>query len=230
MERITFVGGFDKTDLILFIAKALNLMGHSVMVVDTTTMQKSRFIVPALSSKQSYITTFEGIDVAIGFPGLKELREYAVENTGSDINYDYLLVDVDSARGYVGFGCESSAKQYFVTSMDNYSLKKGLMSFTHVQNPVEVTRIIYSKDMINSEITYVDFLSQKLKIKWRNELVYFPFENGDQTIIYSNQRTSRIRLNGLSGTYIDGLEFVIEDITGKKSGEVRKVVKNMMRD
>lgn len=225
MERIAFIGSYDKTDFMLYVAKTLSLMGHSVIIVDTTLMQKSRYIVPTLTPGQQYITTFEKIDVAVGFQAMQQLREYSVKTTGKDINYDYMLVDIDSARGYVGFGAEKAKKQYFMTSLDNYSLRRGLMAFTHVQQAALVTRLIFSKEMLSDEITYIDHLSKKLKIKWNNELVYFPFENGDQTVIYANQRTSRIRIKGLSTQYIDGLKFIVEDITDKKSSEVNKIIK-----
>lgn len=225
MERIAFIGSYDKTDFMLYVAKTLKLMGHSVIIVDTTALQKSRYVVPTLTPGPQYITTFEDIDVAAGFQAMQQLREFSVKTTGKDIDYDYMLVDIDSARGYVGFGAESARRQYFMTSMDNFCLKRGLMSFTHVQNSALVTRLIFSKEMLSDEITYIDYLSKKLKIKWNNELVYFPFENGDQSTIFSNQRSSRIRIKGLSTQYIDGLKFVVEDITDRKTSEVNKYIK-----
>lgn len=225
MERIAFIGSYDKTDFMLYVAKTLKLMGYSVIIVDTTAFQKSRYVVPTLTPGPQYITTFEDIDVAAGFQAMQQLREFSVKTTGKDIDYDYMLVDIDSARGYVGFGAESARRQYFMTTMDNFCLKRGLMAFTHVQNSALVTRLIFSKEMLSDEITYIDFLSKKLKIKWNNELVYFPFENGDQTMIFSNQRSSRIRIKGLSTQYIDGLKFVVEDITDRKTSEVNKYIK-----
>lgn len=225
MERIAFIGSYDKTDYILYVAKTLNIMGFSVIVVDTTALQKSRYIVPTLTPTQQYITTFENIDVAVGFQAMQQLREFSVKTTGKDIEYDYMLVDVDSARGYVGFGAETAKKQYFMTTIDTFALKRGLMAFTHVQNSALVTRLIFSKEMLSDEITYIDHLSKKLKIRWNNELVYFPFENGDQSAIYANQRSSKIRIKGLSTQYLDGLKFTVEDITDKKSSEVNKAIK-----
>ena len=143
MERVAFIGSYDKTDYILYVAKTLSIMGHSVIIVDTTTLQKTRYVVPTLTPAQQYITTFEGIDVAVGFQAMQQLREFSVQTTGNDINYDYMLVDIDSARGYVGFGAETAKKQYFMTSIDNFCLKRGLMAFTHVQNSALVTRLIF---------------------------------------------------------------------------------------
>ena len=40
MKKIGFVGAYDKTDIILNIAKILTLFGKNVLVVDNTTIQK----------------------------------------------------------------------------------------------------------------------------------------------------------------------------------------------
>ena len=45
--------------------------------------------------------------------------------------------------------------------------------------------------------------------------------------IYSNQRSGRIQLKGLSNAYVDGIEFLVEVISGASQGEVRKAVKRL---
>jgi hypothetical protein len=42
MEKVAFIGGYDKMDLILYISKILTVFGKKVLIIDTTTMQKSR--------------------------------------------------------------------------------------------------------------------------------------------------------------------------------------------
>ena len=39
MEKIGFIGGYDKTDLMLYIAKILTEMGNKVLILDTTKKQ-----------------------------------------------------------------------------------------------------------------------------------------------------------------------------------------------
>ena len=39
--KVGFIGSYDKTDFMLYVAKALSLFGHSVLIVDTTVLQKS---------------------------------------------------------------------------------------------------------------------------------------------------------------------------------------------
>lgn len=42
------------------------------------------------------------------------------------MEYDIVLIDTDSMEGFQDFQLQEASKNYFVTSFDNYSLKKGL--------------------------------------------------------------------------------------------------------
>ena len=65
MKKIGFVGAYDKTDLIVYIAKICAVLNKKVLVIDSTINQKARYIVPAISPVAKYITDFEDIDIAI---------------------------------------------------------------------------------------------------------------------------------------------------------------------
>lgn len=76
MKKIGFIGAYDKTDLILYVAKAAVEVGKSVLVVDATVLQKARYIVPCIAPSKYYITEYEKIDVAVGFNNLEEIKKY----------------------------------------------------------------------------------------------------------------------------------------------------------
>ena len=40
MEKVGFIGGSDKTDIIMYVAKVLQYMNKKVLVIDTTLTQK----------------------------------------------------------------------------------------------------------------------------------------------------------------------------------------------
>ena len=65
MRKVGFIGAFEKTDLILYVAKILVETGKKVLVVDTTITQRARYIVPYITPSIYYITEYEGIDVAV---------------------------------------------------------------------------------------------------------------------------------------------------------------------
>ena len=224
MKKVAFVGSYDKTDMILYMAKILTIANKKVIVVDTTALQKARYIVPSMQALKKYITTFQGVDVAIGFENFEDIKEYQKANDQVE-EYDFALIDIDSGRGYNNFEIVSTDKHYFVTSFDMYCLKRGLQVFKTLKFPVRVTKVYFSKEMFASEDEYLNFLSAGLRVKWNNEIVFFPFETSELNTIYANQRSSRIRIKGLSMQYMDSLSFIIEDFSGMQERIIKKAVK-----
>ena len=76
MKTIGFIGAYDKTDLIVYIARILVAAGKKVLVIDATTLQKAKYIVPAISPTKSYVTNFEDIDIAVGLYDFTSIKEY----------------------------------------------------------------------------------------------------------------------------------------------------------
>lgn len=76
MKKIGFIGAYDKTDLILYVAKAAVEVGKKVLFIDATVLQKARYIVPCIAPSKYYITEYEKIDVAVGFNNLEEIEKY----------------------------------------------------------------------------------------------------------------------------------------------------------
>ena len=42
MKKIGFIGAYDKTDLVMYIAKSLTTLGKKVLVIDSTLIRKSK--------------------------------------------------------------------------------------------------------------------------------------------------------------------------------------------
>ena len=76
MRKISFIGCYDKIDLILYVAKILVAMDKKVLVVDSTINQKAKYIVPVIKPTKAYVTEFEEIDVAVGFDDFNEIKEF----------------------------------------------------------------------------------------------------------------------------------------------------------
>ena len=103
MKKIVFIGGYDKTDLILYIAKVLKVTEKKVLFIDTTITAKTRYIVPTLTPTKKYVTTYDGIDVAIGFKDIRDFKEYQSIEGSLDNEYDFMLIDIDSIEAYYNF-------------------------------------------------------------------------------------------------------------------------------
>lgn len=228
MKKIGFIGVYDKIDLVLCIAKILTKADKKVLVADATKMQKSKYVVPAINPTKSYITEFEGIDVAIGFDSIENIKQYLGIEKQEDFEYDIMLVDTDDYEGVINYNIQDSEKIYYISSFDAYSLKKGIEILTRVQVPMHMTKIFYSKSMLKEEEDYFDYLALGLKIVWNEEKLYFLLENGDQAAIIENQRVSKIKLKNLSNEYRENVIFLVNGID-KEIGErnIRGIVKNL---
>ena len=225
MKKVGFIGAYDKTDMILNIAKILTVMGQRVLMVDSTIMQKAKYVVPAINPTLTYITDFEDIDVAVGFNNLGKVKEYlGLED--EELPYDIILIDADTIEKIEGFNLLEADKNYFVTAFDLYSLKKGMEILSTIPQPMSLTKILYSKDMIKEEDDYLNSLSMEYKVIWNENRIYFPIENGDWAVLAENQRVSKIKMKKLSAQYKDSLVFIVEEILKDISeGQIRKAVK-----
>ena len=226
MKRIGFIGAYDKTDLILYIAKILTVLKKKVLIIDATINQKARYIVPVINPTLKYVTDFEDIDIAVGFENTTEIKEYLGVAPDKEMEYDVIMIDCDNSAKFESYNIKESQKNYFVTSFDVYSLKKGLEMLIDLKEPVSLTKILFSKDMIKEEDDYLNFLSLGYKIVWNENRIYFPVENGDLDVIYENQRVAKIKFKRLSIQYKDSLAFIAEEILGEVSeSKIRRAIK-----
>ena len=228
MRKIGFIGAYDKTDLIINVAKILTATKKKVLIVDATILQKSRYIVPVINPTKMYVTEYEDIDVAIGFSNFGDIKKYLGTPIEEELDYDIVFVDTDNIQGYMQFDLQDAEKRYFVTSFDLYSLKKGLETLTGLENMTSLTKVYFSKDMLKEDDDYLNYLSKEYKIIWEEEKIYFPIENGDLSVIYENQRLAKVGFRKLSIQYKDGLAYIAEQILGNGSdGEIRRAIKTI---
>lgn len=225
MKKIGFIGAFDKTDLMVYVARILVELQKKVLIVDSTILGKARYTVPSISPSKYYVTEFEGIDVAIGFNNLENIADYLGVY---ELQYDLVLIDVDSHENFLKFNLESADKNYFVTGFDNYSLKKGLEVIGKMPTKIPMTKVLFSRDMLQEEEDYLNFLSFYYSVQWEEGKICFPFDNGDSTVIIENQRAAKIGFRNLSLEYREGLlELTNEIMPEIKEGEIKRVIKNI---
>ncbi len=226
MKKIGFIGAFDKTDLIICIAKILTEMGNQVLVVDGTLTQKAKYIVPVIKPSKSYVTSYEGIDIAVGFENFNSIKQFLAMPQMLDFNYDISLIDLDTIEGVQNFELENFEKNYFVTSNDLYSIKRGIETINSLEHPIQATKVLFSRGVSNAtlqkEDDYLNFLSSGSKIIWKDEKIYFPFEIGDQTVLYENQSISKITFKKLSTQYKQSLLYLTNKILDEKDYNLLK--------
>ncbi len=230
MRKISFIGCYDKIDLILYIAKILVGTDKKVLVIDSTVNQKAKYIVPVIMPTKAYVTEFEDIDVAVGFNNLNEIKEYLGMPIHAELPYDIALLDIDSYESITNFGIDNSERNYFVTGFDLYSLKKGLEILSGITEILNLTKVLFSKTATKEDNDFLNYLSLGYKIQWSEEIIYFPFEVGDQSVIAENQRVAKIKFKKLSAQYKEALIYIVEQILDQSEyAQVKRIFKQLER-
>ena len=230
MRRISFIGCYDQIDLILYIAKILVATDKKVLVIDSTINQKAKYIVPVIKPTKAYVTDFEDIDVAVGFSNFDEIKEYLGMPIHAELPYDIALIDIDSYESIINFGIDNSDKNYFVTGFDLYTLKRGLEILSGITEILNLTKVCFSKTATKEDDDYLNYLALGYKIQWSEEIIYFPFEVGDQSVIAENQRVAKIKFKKLSAQYKEALIFIVEQILDQDEyAKMKRIFKQLER-
>ena len=152
MKKIGFIGAYDKTDLIIYIAKILTVLNQKVLVIDATINQKARYVVPVINPTTEYVTEYEDIDIAVGFETYQEIERYIGQTENKKMSYDYALVNIDTIEGFERFHDQETIKDFFVTSFDMYSIRKGLEAISKIQQPIELSKILFSSKLTQEDV------------------------------------------------------------------------------
>ena len=229
MKTIGFIGAYDKTDLIIYIARILTAMNKRVLVIDTTFLQKAKYIVPAISPAKTYITTYEDIDIAVGFYDYYSIKSYLGISEQANLDYDYIFIDVDSYECLESFNIQMADKNYFVTGLDVYTLRRGLEILSGLQERLDLTKVLFAKNLSYDEEEYFNFLSLGAKVNWSEETIYFPFEQGDAGVIIQNQMVQKIKFKKLTELYKGSLMYIASELleSQQEQNELRKVFKQL---
>ncbi len=229
MKTIGFIGAYDKTDLLLYIAKIFSTMGKKVLIIDTTILQKAKYIVPAISPTKAYVTSFEDVDIAVGLYSYESIKHYLGLPAHAVLNYEYVFIDVDSVEGMQDFAVKETDKKYFVTGFDAYSLRRGLEILAEIGETLELKKVLFSKNLSYEEEEYFNYLALGTKVKWNDETIYFPFEQGDQGVIIQNQMVHKIKFKKLTELYKDSLLYIANEILEdpKEAMNLKKAFKQL---
>lgn len=205
MEQIGFIGIKDKKDLLLNIAKVMLKLNKRVLIVDATLMQKLRYIIPKTSSNMTYISEYDGVDVAVGFMNLMGIANYL---GGQTLNYDYILIDSDNPQTINSFMLQNSKINFLVTSYDEYEVQKMLENLAILRMPMQFTKLIISADINNKHEEYLNHLFENYGVSWSQNKVEFSDTDTDRKVTLTNQLSKEINLKYYTSTYKDSLEYL----------------------
>lgn len=120
-------------------------------------------------------------------------------------------------------------KNYFVTGLDVYTLRRGLEILSGLQERLDLTKILFAKNLSYDEEEYFNFLSLGAKVNWSEETIYFPFEQGDAGVIIQNQMVQKIKFKKLTELYKGSLMYIASELleSQQEQNELRKVFKQL---
>lgn len=231
MKTVGFIGVYDKTNMLLSLAKILTNKQKRVLIIDTTLEQKLKYIVPTIHPTKTYITSWEDIDIAIGFNKFDEILQYtgfhSLEN-----EYDVIFVEIDTAEAFESLEAINNDVNFFISAMDLYSIRKGIEIFSGLKNKVNLHRIIFSREMDPTEEEYINYLTLDYPINWKESMIFFPLILEDRYVEMDNQLLYRIDLKSISPLYKQSLAHLISIMfRGEISeGEARKIIKTLEKD
>ena len=241
MKKIGFIGAFDKSNFIIYASKLLEQLNYRVLIVDATSNQKIKYIIPSINPTKAYITNFENMDFAVGFESWNEIEKYlglkfdtndeddneeAKEQTSRSEAYDFVIIDVDEPERIESFNLNNAEKNYFVTSFDMYSLRKGVNSLISFVNNAKLTKILFSYENYKGDEEYLNLLTMEYNISWDEYTIYFHILGDDNKVFEENQRLEKIRYKRLSANYKESLAYVVQDMEKKHNmGSIKKLMK-----
>lgn len=231
MKKVGFIGAYDKANLIMCLAKILSMKNKRVLIVDTTAEQKFRYIVPTLEPTMMYITTWEEIDVAVGFRKMEHIYDY-IGITEETEEYDVVLMNIDSPSTLESMQAEKNDINCFVTAMDLYSIRKGIEIFSNIKQPMRLVKIIFSKQMNEADNQYIDYLASEAKMQWDEKQIFFPLILDDKYVEMDNQLIYRLGLKSMSSLYKDSLAQLTGMLFGNeiKEQDAKKTIKALERN
>ena len=224
MEQIGFLGAYDKKDLLINLATVLTNAGKSVLIVDATSVQRMRYVVPNISTNQSfsYVSEYSKIDVALGFMTLNDIAQYLKRN----LNYDYILIDSDNPQTMNSFGIQGMKKIFFVTSYEQYDMLKGAELLRFVQMPIEVVKVISTTNMNDAEDKLLNSKVANPNIKWSNSRIEFSDLDVDRRAILKNQFSKQITFKSFSKDYKQWLEYLV-NIIADSTIDTNRIIKRI---
>lgn len=166
-----------------------------------------------------------------GFKSMDEIKNY-LGIDGKPLDYDIALVDIDTPEIATNFDIEKNYKNCFVTAFDLYSLKRGIEVLKVFNKPVKMSKVLFSKNLLKEENEYLDYLSLGSKVVWDSEILSFPIELGNYSVMIENHIISRIKIKKLSDHYKNSLAYFISIIFDEEVtlGEAKKIIKTMERE
>lgn len=241
MKSVGFIGKMDKTELIQYVAKVISSFDKKTIFIDATTSQKTRYAVPALPGMEGqgqYVVEHDGVDVAVGFNNILELKKFLLGKGEDFNNYDYVLIDIDSDEMCEEYDMKNANNLFFVTSFDKMHILKGIELLKYIcatkrredtSAKIDLMKVLYYSELNTADTKYINSLTEDLPINWINESVNIMYNGLDLSVNIQNQYSTKIGLKNLSQELKAGIMDIVSVITGEDKNRIKKTIKTIER-
>lgn len=231
MRAIGMYGYVDKYDFVMAVAKTITMMGRSVLVVDATSDNKYKYIVPNISNDVRYINQYGEVDFAMGFNSYEELQQYMAEK-GIDIEkYSYVLFDVESVDKFKAYASKTMDKSYLFIASNLVSVNKTeeiVRSMREYSPEAELvfTKVYYRSYMTRAANNYLDEKVANYAVKWSDEIYDVSQDEQDTMVNIDSQYSGLIDIRKHTKQYILYLcEFVSKLLGDEDEKTILKEIK-----
>lgn len=233
MQVIGLIGYVDKYDFAINLAKTINIMKKSVLVVDATLDRKLKYVIPALNNiGRAYITQYNDIDFAVGFDSMHDVENYLAEQSINIGLYDYIIIDIDSPKSYEFFRTRGIDKSYFfidtsiLSLTKNRDIIKAIRIYSQDPDNLNLTKVEYKDVMSRGAEDYFKKQVDEYGIKWQEPEYMFPHDEMDRIVDIDSQYSGIIDVKKHTKMYLINLaDFTAQIIGDVTSKEVLKAIK-----
>lgn len=233
MQVIGLIGYVDKYDFVINLAKSINIMKKSVLVVDATLDRKLKYVIPALSNVgRAYITQYNDIDFAVGFDSMHDVENYLAEQSINIGLYDYIVIDIDSPKSYEFFRTRGIDKSFFfidtsiLSLAKNKDIVKAIRIYSQDPENLSLTKVVYKDVMSRAAEDYFSKQIEEYGIKWQEPEYMFPHDEMDRIVDIDSQYSGIIDVKKHTKLYVNTLAEFTSQILGEvTSKEVIKAIK-----
>lgn len=224
MKVIGLIGYVNKYDFAINLAKSINTMGKSVLVIDATFDRKLQYIIPALNNMgDAYVTQYNNIDFAVGFNSMRDVENYMCEKNINIGLYDYVIIDIDSPRTYEVFKTRGIDKSYFFIHTDVLSVAKNkeMIKAVKIYNPdnnsIKMTKVIFKDYMSRAAENYFEKQIESYNIQWDENFYEIFMDEKDKIVNTDSEFSGIIDLKKHTIPYLNMISEITENILGDVS-------------
>ncbi|WP_145142299.1 hypothetical protein [Paenibacillus sp. Y412MC10] len=221
MKKTYFIGDYEKSDLLFYLAKVLSIT-RRVLLVDVTKNQNYNYLFPRIDDEPG-IVTYDGFDVFTGSEDELKKQRLGV--------YDHVIFDINDADRLPPY--RSTYRFFFVTSMDNTSIVRGghlIEAFTKqltAPGALSFYKLLIEDARIPGE-AYIDEKFAAYPIIWEETLSYSP-DDRDHTQKINNQYSGKLHMKRLTADMRDLITELVQIVDGTSPKEAALLYKQAER-